>query len=145
MQSEIITKIHKEIFDLNPPAFDASRKPQILTFLENTINGDTIQEYIVFMANLGEPKGLGVLIYVLTNVRLIKFEISKNDVESFTPNLNTIVNIDRKLTGNLIQIVINFPNTNFGLTYPSDFQKITSFFQAVDATRVGGQKPGMAV
>ena len=82
------------------------------------------------LANL-KPKTPGILLYVLTNVRLIKIEIP--NINSTSYFLNTMTNIDRKLIeNNRLSINIIFHNTSVGLTYPIENKKITEFFQKIE-------------
>ena len=71
MENEAIKQILNEIFSLQAPPFNPDRRPQVLSVIDNTINGDAVQAYVVFNALLGEKKGTGALVYVLTNLRLI--------------------------------------------------------------------------
>ena len=135
-----IEQITNEVFALDTPRIDPVRKGQISGFISATINGDAdIHAHLVINAGLGENR-MGVLVYVLTNVRLIKIEIDDKNVQASSPSLSSIITVDRKLLdGERTSIAITFPNNSvFGLTYPSATQAITDFFQTVDMARTRG-------
>jgi hypothetical protein len=135
-----IARIIEEVFSLDSPRIDASRRDQVSTFITSTVNGDqTIHAHLVLNAGLGQNR-TGALVYILTNLRLIKVEIDERNVQSSSPSLSTLVNVDRKLMdGNKISVSVIFQNDFFGLTYSSTGEAITDFFQQVDQARVKGQ------
>ena len=136
---QLIDQIVGELLGLASPKIQEARQPQIRGFIESTVNGDTIDSYLVINANLGKERK-GALIYILTNVRLMKIEIDDKDMQSSSPSLNTIVNIDRKLVeGNRARIAIDFQTVQFGLGYSANNRKITEFFQKVDLSRAQGK------
>lgn len=128
-----VSNIVKSILELNDSYPNIYiYKEQDEGFIKTTINGDEIKDYLPIVANL--KKVPGVLLYVLTNVRLIKIEIPKNDkISSVSYFLNTMTSIDRKLIENdRISIDIIFQNTSVGLNYPITNIKITEFFQKIE-------------
>ena len=79
-----------------------------------------------------QTKQLGVVLYVLTNTRLIKIEINDH-TNSSSFFLNTITSIERKIINKeSISIDIMFQNSSLGLSYPIKNKKITSFFQNIE-------------
>ena len=131
-----LNKILDELFQLNAPVINSSRRPQISEFIKSIINGDTPQNWLVINCRLGKDRE-GALVYILTNLRLVKVEIDATNIASSTPSLSTIVNIDKKLEdNNRAQVTIDFQTDSFGLKYRADDQKINEFFQKVDLARV---------
>ena len=134
-----LNKILDELFKLNAPVINSSRRLQISEFIKSILNGDAPQDWLVINCRLGKDRE-GALIYILTNIRLIKVEIDATNVASSSPSLSTIVNIDKKLEdSNRAQVTIGFQNDSFGLKYRADDQKINDFFQKVDLTRTQGK------
>lgn len=128
----LLNKILEEVFQLKTPVIDSSRRPQISEFIKSTTNGDTPKEYLVINCDFGKERK-GALIYILTDVKLIKIQIDEKDLSSSSPLLSTIVNINKKLKEeNRAHIEIQFQNDNFGLEYNANNEKINEFFQKVD-------------
>ncbi len=131
----IVSDIMQAVYNLNDPKIEwyYEKNEQDEEFIKTTINGDEIKEYLPVLANL-KPKMPGILLYVLTNVRLIKIEISKNEkINSISYFLNTMTTIDRKIIENdRLSINIIFQNTSVGLTYPLNNKVITEFFQKIE-------------
>jgi len=128
--------ILNKIFQLQAPPINSSRRPQISEFIKSIINGDTPREYLVINCNLGKDRE-GALIYILTNLRLIKIEVDASTFSASTPFLATIINIDKKIgEGMKAQVKIDFQNDSFGLIYAANNQEINEFFQKVDSARV---------
>src|SRR5215467_13435441 len=99
--TEEINQIIDEIFKLDSPKIinGEKRKQEIKEFTTITINGDTITKYLVINANI-KPRMPGALLYILTNVRLIKIEIGKEaGINSSSFFLSTMTSIERKLLG----------------------------------------------
>ena len=131
--------ILKEIVQLNIlKSIDEKIRGQLEEFIKLTINGDTIRSYLAIDAML-KPKVYGILLYILTNARLIKIEITKDvDISSSSFFLNTLISIDRKLIGeDISSIDIIFQNTSVGLRYPVSNKKIADFFQTVEKAKTG--------
>ncbi len=115
-------------------SFDDLKKSSIKDFITTTINGDTIITSIVARANLS-PNSTGIIVYVLTNLRLIKIDIGQ-EIKSSSYFLNTISSIERNLLNDgRIEFGISFQNGAFGLRYPATNQEITAFFQQVEKPR----------
>jgi hypothetical protein len=133
-KEEALNAIIEDIFILDSPKVDESRKKQISQFIVSTVNGDTPVARLVLNANLDENKK-GVIVYILTNLRLIKIDIDENDIQSKSFPLGTIIGIERKLVGGMAEFSVSFQNGSFGLKYSSDDQNITDFFQKIDYTR----------
>ena len=135
-KSETLSAIIQDIFSLDSPKIDDSRKKQITEFVITTVNGDNPTDYLVLNANLGENIK-GIIAYILTNLRLIKIDIDAKEVQSSSFPLNTIIGIERKLIdGERAQFSVSFQNGSFGLRYSPSDQKITDFFQKIDQTRI---------
>lgn len=136
-----INQIIDEIFRLDSPKINEARRQQIRGFVESTINGDTAQAYLAINASLEKDKK-GAIVYVLTNVRLIKIDIDENEIQSSSFPLDTIIGIERKLVdGDRAQVGVSFQNGYFGLRYSADNKKITEFFQKLDQSRSQGKNP----
>jgi len=136
-KEEALKAILDEIFKLNLPKIDESRRDVIHNFIATTINGDNPSSYLAVNAGLSENKE-GVISYILTDKRLIKIDIdSKGSAESLTYPLNTIIGVERKLDQDRILFNISFQKGSFGLEYPQSSKKITDFFQEIEnlATR----------
>ena len=132
-----LNKILEELFQLTNPAIDKSRQSLVSDFIKSTINGDTLQDYLVINCGFGEDRK-GALIYILTNVRLLKIQIDESNISSSSPSLSTIINVSKELhSENRAQIEIQFQNDsfNFNLNYVASNQKINDFFQKVDLAR----------
>lgn len=134
-REEFLKQIMDEIFKLDKPKIDEARSPQISDFIDSTINGDTINSHLTINADLEENKR-GVIVYVLTNKRLIKVDIGTKEVQSASYPLDTITGIERRLMGDdRAQVLILFQNNSFGLRYSPKDKNITEFFQKVDESR----------
>lgn len=136
-QPEKQKEIHSIIDDiskLNNPKFDPSRMSQLTDFIRTTINGDEPVAHLVLNMYLDDQRR-GIISYILTDLRLIKIDIdpTKNEIESNSFPLNTIIGIERKLIDNdKTQFAISFQNGSIGLRYSPADTKITEFFQKID-------------
>jgi hypothetical protein len=134
-KKQFLENIYKEVFELENPkiSIENKRKEQIEEFIKTTINGDDIKTFLAINAIL-RAKISGVILYILTNVRLIKIEIEEKDnINSSSFFLKTITSIDRKIIDRkTVSIDIIFQGTSLGLKYPIDNKKITEFFQAIE-------------
>lgn len=134
-KEENLKTIVEDIQKLDTPILGDMRKAKICDFVISTINGDTPTAHLIIGANLGD-NNRGIIIYILTNLRLIKIDIDTNEVKSISFPLDTMIGIERKLIdGDLAQFSIAFQNSTFGLRYSPDDKKITDFFQKVDQAR----------
>lgn len=128
-------QISERVFKLDNPKIITidNRDKQISEFIQTTINGDETKAYLAINAYL-KPKNLGVLLYILTNVRLIKIEIGENEgINSSSFFLSKMISIDRKLIGkDISSIDIIFQNTSVGLRYSVFRKEITDFFQTIE-------------
>ena len=124
-----------DVFDISFSSEEHEPFKQIEGFLKTTINGDTLDTHIITQANLDNRHV--ALIYTLTNLRFIKFEIDKKGNKSSKSFLiRKITSINRKQTAenkNFIEII--FDNYSIGLTYDSEDEQITHFFDKVDEMR----------
>lgn len=135
----LLNKILEEVFQLKAPAIDASRRSQVSDFVKSTINGDVPQKYLVINCNFGKDRR-GALVYILTDVKLVKIEIDDKNSSSSSLSLSAIISIDKKLEdNNKAQVVIYFQNDSIGLNYAADNKKINDFFQEIDLARAKGK------
>jgi len=139
-KEQCLNSIYKEIFELkNPKVFIGNKEDeQLKEFIKTTINGDDIKEYLAINAYV-RAKTLGIILYILTGVRLIKIEISEGDgVNSSSFFLNTMTSIDRKIINkDTFSIDIIFQTTSLGLRYSVKDKKITNFFQSIEQLKAG--------
>jgi|GEM_PF-6833007 len=128
--------ILQEIFDLKSPAIEEARRSNISEFIKTTVNGDDVVAYLAISANV-KPDIMGALAYILTNRRVIKFDIYPGgEIKSVTFPLDTITGLERSIEGNREAVNLTFHSGSFGIKYNSPNAKITSFFQKVDDARV---------
>jgi|SRR5579871_3384974 len=122
------------LYALNAPELDRSRKSNIETLLRSTFNGDEVSAYLPLNAQV-RREVMGWLFYVLTNNRVIKFDIDTQEIKSASFPLDTITAFERTIEGNREGIKISFQNGSFGLNYTTPNDKISNFFQKVDQAR----------
>jgi hypothetical protein len=107
----------------------------IRQFLTKEINGDELISYLVLGATLSKDRN-GVLVYLLTSAKIVKIEIDKEQVQSFSSYIKEVTGVNRTLLnntkGNSAHIVVEFIQGSFGLRYSAGDEKIDSFFQKVD-------------
>jgi len=134
-KEEYIRKILDEIFDKCNEV--SSQREKLFNFIKLTVNGDSPTDYLIINANLSNDEE-GIVVYILTNVRLIKMDIGiKSAIQSSSFILDSIINIERKLLdADRMQVRILFPNDAFGLRYPVSDIKASNFFQSLDQARV---------
>lgn len=131
-------KIEEIVADIFGLGVDSSRRDGLKNFLTTTINGDAhVQGHLAISAVLDDERGLGVLVYILTDVRIIKVEVDAKNVKALTPTIASITNFRWELLdGNRNSVAIYFQGGEvFGLTYQADTALITEFFQKVDLAR----------
>lgn len=133
-KEECLTNLITEVFAVNSPKIGDARRPAVEAFIRQTINGDNPLEYLAIAASLTKDK-LGTLVYVLTNLRLIKIEIDALEIKSSSFPINTISGFERTLEGDRAGVKISFQTGSFGLTFSAANDKINDFFQKVDQTR----------
>lgn len=132
---DTVDQIVQEICDLKNPIITEARREQLRGFIDTTINGDEAKAHLVINATLSEHKP-GALVYVLTNVRLIKIDIGEVEIQSSSYPLDTVIGVERTLIdGDRAAVKVSFQNGSFGLRYASSNQKIKEFFQKVDQAR----------
>jgi hypothetical protein len=105
-------------------------------FLSGEINGDTVVDFLVLSASLGEGRK-GILAYVLTTTRVIKIEIDEKDSKSSSPvYLRDVLAVKRVVPGptgsDRAKISVEAGQGSFGLSYPATNQTIDQFFRKVD-------------
>jgi len=133
-KKEAIDTIIDNIFKLDNPKIDDSRKQIITDFVVGAINGDEPVSDLVLNANL-DDNTKGVIAYILTNFRLVKIDIDSNEIQAKSFFLNTIIGIERKIINDYEQFSISFQNGSFGLRYSLKDQNFTKFFQQIDQVR----------
>lgn len=140
-KQESLNGIMEKIYSFDVPKIQNERRVQIQGFIDSAINGDEVKKYIVISATLKkDSQEQGILVYVLTNLRLIKIDLDLQEVQSSSFFLNAIVSIERKLIdGDRAAVEVSFQNGFFGLGYSSSNQEITDFFQEVDKARSQGR------
>ena len=120
-----------DVFEVETPP-DISRQDQITDFVTTAVNGDDPIDHLALNAMLS-ANVRGVILYILTNFRLIKIDIGKTEILSSSYHLAAMIGAERKyIDSDLIQFSISFPNGSFGLKYSPTDKKITAFFQKVD-------------
>ena len=140
---ESLNQIINEIFALPNPQIASSRRENIASLVQSTINGDSIVDHLSFNANV-KPNVMGALVYVLTDRRIVKFDIDPNDIKSVSFPLDTIIGVSRSLEGGRAGIQLSFQGSgSFGIKYTPPNPKIESFFQKVDQAR-GSKVSGSA-
>ncbi len=131
-KQETIDAIVAEVFQLDSPKIDQTRKGQVSEFITSAVNGDTPNTHLVINASVDE-NNTGAIIYILTNLRLIKVDIALKEIKSSSFRLNTLIGIDRKLIDDdQIEFSVAFQNGSFGLRYSQDLKNITDFFQKIE-------------
>jgi hypothetical protein len=133
-KKEAINKIIDNIFMLDNPRIDESRRQIITDFVVGAVNGDEPISDLVLNANLNDNIK-GVIVYILTNLRLVKIDIDIKEIQSNSFFLNTIIGIERKIIDDYEQFSISFQNGSFGLRYSLKDHNITKFFQQIDQVR----------
>lgn len=133
---ESIQSIIDQISGLKDPSIDASKIQHIKAFIETTVNGDDVKESLSISAVLGKDKE-GVIVYILTNIRLIKIDINSNTSEMKSSDffLNKMA-IEWKVDIQGTEIKISSQPHSFSLKYPGQRTDITTFFKKVDELRV---------
>jgi hypothetical protein len=132
LKQETIDTIVGEIYQLQTIA--ESRRIQIQESIKTSINGDSPKQHLVINATLGKENE-GILVYILTDVKLIKIEIGEQDgILSSTFVLSTFTGMTREFieNNNRISVNVGFGSNSIGLRYASSNQKITAFFQSVE-------------
>ena len=143
IKEQKLKDIVADVFKVETPP-DSLRKDQIIDFVTTAINGDEPREHLALNAMLSANVS-GVILYILTNFRLIKIDIGKTEILSNSYHLAAIIGAERKyIAPDLIQFSISFPNGSFGLKYSPTDKKITEFFQKVDqaSTEIGRSQRG---
>lgn len=131
-KKEALDTIVTEVFKLDSPKIDQTRKEQVSEFITSAVNGDTPITHLVINASVDE-NNKGAIVYILTNLRLIKVDIAPREIRSSSFPLNTLIGIDRKLIdSDQIEFSIAFQNGSFGLRYSQDLKNITDFFQKIE-------------
>lgn len=130
-KEQMIHKIVDDVFNVETPP-SSSRRDQITDFVTTAVNGDEPRTHLALNAMLS-ANNTGVILYILTNYRLIKIDIGTNDILSNSFHLTALIGAERKfINPDLIQFSLSFPNGSFGLKYSPTDKKITDFFQLVD-------------
>lgn len=137
--AESVNQIMVDILQLKSSEIAEARHEQIRGLIKATINGDVSKTHVTTTANLSKDRK-GVLVYILTNLRLIKIEIDAKEIHSSSFSLDKMIAFDRTLVdGDRAGVKVSFQNGSLGLQYNQTEQKITDFFQQVDQSRVREQ------
>lgn len=132
-----IEQILKDIWEIGGKLPKTQNQDKLRHFVTITINGDAPVNHLAINTNLSNGKE-GVVVYILTNKRLIKIDIG-DKIQSSSFILDSIINIERELLDDdRIQIKILFSNDSFGLRYPATDTQASNFFQSLDQSRVKG-------
>lgn len=135
-----LDSIINAIFQITNPKIAETRREEIRSFIKTTVNGDEIKAYLPTDANLKDRRG--ILVYILTNRRLIKVEIDDKEITSAFYFLTAMTGVERKLVeGNKASVQVSFQNGSMGLRYSATNQTITEFFQKVEQVRSDGANP----
>jgi len=131
--------IIEEIFVLSDPKIDRSREQVLKDFIDTAINGDKAESYLVVNADLGNGVD-GAIVYILTNLRLIKIDIDSESAELYKFYLRSIMSMENKiLPDDHSEFKISFPNGYaFGLRSSGSDKKVSKFLQDMD--RVVGEQ-----
>lgn len=136
VKKDFLHTVIDEILALDAFKLSSERSTQILDFIDAAINGDTPELHLTIDANLTKNK-LGVIVYILTNMRLIKIDIDTHEIKSVSFFLDKIISIERKLVdGDNTEVLVSFENDSFGLRYPAKSKNITEVFQKIDQYRM---------
>lgn len=136
-----IDQILKDVLTLYCSVLETLNKETFHNFLYMTINGDDTIDYIAVNANLSKGEQ-GIVVYIFTNVRLIKIDIGKpNKIQSSIFILDYIINMERELLDDdIIQLKVSFKTSSFGLRYPTSYTKPSDFFSHYIAQEQKGYK-----
>ena len=134
-----IDEILQDVSTLESSVLETLNNKTLRDFVKMTINGDNPISHISINANLSNGEQ-GIVLYILTNVRLIKIDIGNhNKIQSSSFILDSIINMERELLDDdRIQIKVSFQNSSFGLRYPTSDTKTSDFFQSLDRSRAKG-------
>lgn len=113
-------------------------RQKIESFIRSNVNGDILIGFIVIDGVFGKDDESCVIIYVLTNGKLLKVRIEKNN--KFTATgvfLNQITKVEKTLQpdegeGESAKAIVDFTQGRFNLIYYPPFNEIDGFFQKVD-------------
>lgn len=141
-----IKSIVAEIFEIPSPKIDESYRNQIYDFIKTTINGDSDIKYYLAIDVIINQKD-GVVIYVLTDKRLIQFEIDADgEIKSGSLILKQIIGgIVRSLSenGTKMEVILrSHPDVTAGLKYDIKNDKITKFFEEVEQVLLESKQNG---
>lgn len=128
-----VQSIVETIYQLPSPKLDESRKIQISSIINVVINGDSVITYLVSDVNISDH--LAIYVYILTNNRFIVVTIdTRNEINTYPFFIKEMQKISFKSPEpNIISVEIELSgNKLLGLRYPTNNEKITSFFQCLD-------------
>jgi hypothetical protein len=133
-KKDYIDQIIKDIYNLNIPEIEETRKEQIANIIDIAINGDTIEKYLVIDVIIQNNKP-AIYVYVLTNKRLVVFSVNTTgDVNSRPFPLYEIQEVrfsSPKVNKTSVEIIL-LDDKLLGLTYLAKNTKATTFFQELD-------------
>jgi len=137
-KENLLEKIVDEVFAIKIPKISESRKEEILGFTKDTVNGDDIKAHLVI--DVGSGESAAVLIYVLTDRRLIQIRVEQNTGINTKSNLlRDIQSVERKLMeDDRISFQANFQTNAYGLRYAKENEAATKFFQTLEQVWIKG-------
>lgn len=134
-KESIINRILDEIFAQKVSSVQENRRNDLYSFMNLVINGDQLNHYIVISARVTKEED-GVLVYLISETRLLKFDITSKEVSSsFKLDDISGITYSREQEKRSIDVFIK-DSKWFGLQYDkSDAAKIEDFFQKLDDLR----------
>lgn len=129
-KEEILKSIVGEVFAIESPKIASSREDGIFELLKVTVNGDTITSSLVIDITINGSDA--IIVYILTNIRIIQFIINtEGKIESTSFLLSEVVGVDRSVTSDgRMEVLVN--GLPIGLKYNPKKNEITHFFQQVE-------------
>jgi hypothetical protein len=135
-KESIINNILDEMFAQKVPSITEARRDDLHSFMNIVINGDELDTtYLIISASVTNEEE-GVLVYLISETRLLKFDITSKEVSSsFKLNDISSITYSREKEKRSINVSIK-GSKGFGLQYDkSDATKIETFFQKLDDLR----------
>src|SRR5438552_1953562 len=107
---ESLNQIAGKIFALPYLNATAEHKAKIVNLIKTTVNGDNIVADLAVSGGV-RPGVMGVLAYILTNRRILKFDIDTQDIKSVSFPIDTITGVERTLEANRAGVTLAFQNS----------------------------------
>ena len=110
--------------------------PKFETFLQSVINGDVFDDLLPLDVKLSNGED-GIVVYLLTNARIIRIRITQKGFESSDIYLKEVTGINKELLsaeGEDKSVVrIESPQGYFGLRYQPGKKLVEDFFSKVES------------